>query len=55
MHALEKAHLDLPIGLLYSHPYHIYITMSSKDNILFSDIFDIKDVDGAGKKFDKGK
>lgn len=28
--------------------------MSSKDNILFSDIFDIKDVDGAGKKFDKG-
>jgi hypothetical protein len=29
--------------------------MSSKDNVLFSDIFDIKDVDGAGKKFDKGK
>jgi len=28
--------------------------MSSKDNILFSDIFDIKDVDGTGKKFDKG-
>ncbi|OAQ33695.1 RNA polymerase [Linnemannia elongata AG-77] len=27
--------------------------MSSKDNVLFSDIFDIKDVDGAGKKFDK--
>jgi len=28
--------------------------MTSKDNILFSDMFDIKDVDGAGKKFDKG-
>ncbi|KAF9362895.1 DNA-directed RNA polymerases I, II, and III subunit RPABC3 [Mortierella sp. NVP85] len=27
--------------------------MANKDNILFSDIFDIKDVDGAGKKFDR--
>ncbi|KAF9349010.1 DNA-directed RNA polymerases I, II, and III subunit RPABC3 [Mortierella sp. AD094] len=26
---------------------------ASKDNVIFSDIFDIKDVDGGGKKFDK--
>lgn len=37
-----------------SSPLHISYIMSSKDNVLFSDIFDIKDVDGAGKKFDKG-
>ena len=33
----------------------LFIVMANKDNILFSDIFDIKDVDGAGRKFDRGE
>jgi hypothetical protein len=29
--------------------------MSGKENILFSDVFDVKDMDRDGKQFERGK